>query len=113
MHKCCCWPTKENRGLRSTMQQSPRRQERGRRRRYRFLLLTRMVPPIGTNAVSIPKPPELLSLAQIRRDSEHLTAPTVIYPDPPLGFEEADLFERIAPDIRLRNLTRWLAENGG
>ena len=69
--------------------------------------------PLGTNAVFVPKAPELLALARIRTDSEHLTAPTVIYPDPPLGVEEADLFKRIAPDIRLLNLTRWLAEIGG
>lgn len=69
--------------------------------------------PNGGRVLFIPKPPELLSLARIRKDFEHLTAPTVIYPDPPLGVEEADLFERVAPDIRLLNLTRWLAENGG
>ena len=35
---------------------------------------------------------------------------TIVYPDPPLGAEEEQLFEKIAPHVRLRNLSQWLAE---
>jgi hypothetical protein len=57
-----------------------------------------------------PRPPELVSLAGLHRSAE---GPTIlVYPDPPLGAEEQRLFEEIAPDVRLRSLTEWVAEAG-
>ncbi len=70
------------------------------------------------------RPPELLSLASepISLGSAELrpleklptrtevTDPMIVYPDPPLGAEEEQLFENVAPHVRLRNLTRWLTE---
>ena len=34
----------------------------------------------------------------------------IVYPDPPLGDEEKQLFQKIAPHVRLQNLTQWLTE---
>lgn len=54
----------------------------------------------------LPRPPELISLAALN----DLTAATLVYPDPPIGAEEQRLFEVIAPAVRLRSMTEWLAE---
>jgi hypothetical protein len=63
------------------------------------------------DVVFLPRPPELISLASLedRADADV----TLVYPDPPLGSEEQRLFEVIAPKVRLRSLTEWLAEAGG
>jgi hypothetical protein len=54
----------------------------------------------------LPRPPELISLASL----DDLTDVTLVYPDPPIGTEEQRLFEIIAPSIRVRSMTEWLAE---
>jgi hypothetical protein len=54
----------------------------------------------------LPRPPELISLAALK----DLTTATLVYPDPPIGAEEQRLFEVIAPAVRLRSMTEWLAE---
>ncbi len=54
----------------------------------------------------LPRPPELISLAAL----DDLTTATLVYPDPPIGAEERRLFEVIAPAVRLRSMTEWLAE---
>lgn len=60
------------------------------------------------HVVFLPRPPELISLAGLE---DHADADvTLVYPDPPLGSEENRLFEVIAPRVRLRSLTEWLAE---
>lgn len=61
------------------------------------------------NAIFLPRPPELISLAVLdgRADKETV----LVYPDPPLGSEERRLFEIIAPSVRLRSLIEWLAES--
>jgi hypothetical protein len=60
------------------------------------------------DVVFLPRPPELISLANLEgRASADVT---LVYPDPPLGSEEQRLFEVIAPKVRLRSLTEWLAE---
>jgi hypothetical protein len=60
------------------------------------------------HVVFLPRPPELISLASLEdRAQAHVT---LVYPDPPLGAEEQRLFEIIAPHVRLRSLTEWLAE---
>lgn len=56
--------------------------------------------------VFLPRPPELVSLAGLTQQ----TAMTLVYPDPPIGAEEQRLFEIVAPTIRLRSITEWLAE---
>ena len=62
---------------------------------------------IYSNAVFLPRSPELVSLAGLSDHSgEHIL---VVYPDPPLGAEEQRLFEQIAPRYQLRSLTEWLA----
>lgn len=60
------------------------------------------------DVVFLPRPPELISLAGLegRADADV----TLVYPDPPLGSEEQRLFEVIAPKVRLRSLTEWLAD---
>lgn len=53
----------------------------------------------------LPRPPELIALAGLRKQEA-----TVVYPDPPIGAEEQRLFEIVAPKVRLRSITEWLAE---
>jgi hypothetical protein len=62
----------------------------------------------GERVRFLPRPPELISLAGLDREAEGQMV--LIYPDPPLGAEEQRLFEEIAPDVRLRSLTEWVAE---
>lgn len=64
----------------------------------------------GERVRFLPRPPELISLAGLDRDSSGQTV--IVYPDPPLGAEEQRLFEEIAPDVMLRSLTEWIAEAG-
>lgn len=61
------------------------------------------------DVVFLPRPPELISLV-VLGDREGKEA-VLVYPDPPLGSEEQRLFEVIAPNVRLRSLTEWLAES--
>ena len=49
------------------------------------------------------RPPELISLAALP-DS------TIVYPDPPLGTDEAQLFSKIAPNVRTHTLSKWMEE---
>lgn len=56
----------------------------------------------------VPRPPELISLAALPPIHE-VPEPTIVYPDPPLSAEEERLFELIAPHVRLRSFTEWLA----
>jgi hypothetical protein len=56
----------------------------------------------------LPRPPELISLAALPNQAE--AEVTLVYPDPPLGAEEQRLFEVVAPKVRLRSMTEWLAE---
>lgn len=62
------------------------------------------------HAVFLPRPPELISLAGLDKGAR--TDVTVVYPDPPIGAEEQRLFEVIAPTVRLRSLTEWIAQSG-
>ena len=52
--------------------------------------------------------PELLSLALLPpgTDGAHRD---IVYPGPPLGREEIELFANVAPDVRLLSLVEWLA----
>ncbi|MGR3591828.1 MAG: toll/interleukin-1 receptor domain-containing protein [Limimaricola soesokkakensis] len=64
----------------------------------------------GGNAIFLPRPPELISLACLNRETQSET--TLVYPDPPIGAEEQRLFEVIAPLVKLRSITEWIAESG-
>ena len=56
----------------------------------------------------LPRPPELISLAELARKGKDNG--TIVYPDPPLGVEEADLFAALGKGFELRSYTQWLAE---
>jgi hypothetical protein len=58
--------------------------------------------------VFVPRPPELISLCCLPGRDE-VPEPTIVYPDPPLSAEEERLFEEVAPGVRLRSFTEWLA----
>lgn len=61
-------------------------------------------------AVFLPRPPELISLAGLNCDAQ--SEVTLVYPDPPIGSEEQRLFEIIAPLVKLRSITEWIAQSG-
>ena len=58
--------------------------------------------------VFLPRPPELISLANLP-SATGVPGPVIVYPDPPLSAEEECLFADIAPHVRLLSLTEWLA----
>ena len=58
--------------------------------------------------VFVPRPPELISLVGLPPQKD-VPDPTIVYPDPPLSTEEGRLFENVAPRVRLRSLTEWVA----
>lgn len=58
--------------------------------------------------IFLPRPPELISLAGLPPVAD-VPEPIIIYPDPPLSAEEERLFEAVAPHVRLRSFTEWLA----
>ena len=61
----------------------------------------------NSEVLFMPRHPELISLANLPTRTE-VANPMIVYPDPPLGDEEEQLFQKIAPHVRLRNLTQWL-----
>lgn len=61
------------------------------------------------DAVFLPRPPELIYLAGL---GEAQAEATLVYPDPPIGSEEQRLFEVVAPKIKLRSITEWIAQSG-
>ncbi len=61
--------------------------------------------------VFVPRPPELISLAGLP-PPEKQPKVLMVYPDPPLSAEETKLFADVAPRVRLRSMTEWLAESG-
>lgn len=64
----------------------------------------------GEGVVFLPRPPELISLAGL---ADRAVADVVlVYPEPPIGAEEQRLFEVVAPRVRLRSMTEWLAGGG-
>ena len=62
----------------------------------------------SSRATFMARPPELLSLAALPNASgeERL----VVYPDPPLGIEELDLFSDVGHNLRLLSLNQWQME---
>jgi hypothetical protein len=64
----------------------------------------------GTNVSFLPRPPELIVLTVMK--SKTPPSDTLVYPDPPIGAEELNLFEKAAPGIKLLSVTEWLAGAG-
>jgi hypothetical protein len=62
----------------------------------------------GPNVTFLPRPPELISVAELTR--KVITSGTIVYPDPPLGAEETELFAAIGKGFQLRSCAQWLAE---
>ncbi|WP_230081049.1 MULTISPECIES: toll/interleukin-1 receptor domain-containing protein [Pseudomonas syringae group] len=60
------------------------------------------------DVIFVPRPPELISLANLPPESD-VPSPIIVYPDPPLSSEEERLFAAIAPRVQLRSLTEWKA----
>ncbi len=56
------------------------------------------------------RPPELISLAVLPADQSSAGS-AIVYPEPPLGTDEARLFSEIAPNVRTLTLTEWKEEN--
>lgn len=71
-------------------------------------------PPESTDIYFLPRPPELVSLATLPAPSlskgDFLT---LVYPDPPLGVEEAELFQTISPHVEVKSYTEWAAHDIG
>jgi TIR domain len=63
------------------------------------------------SVVFLPRPPELISLASLPPPTA-VPEPLIVYPDPPLSAEEQRLFEAVAPRVRLRSMTEWVAGAG-
>ena len=57
----------------------------------------------------MPRPPELISLANLSEGVDETDA-VIVYPGPPLSREEKRLFKKVAPRVRLRSLIEWAAE---
>ncbi len=60
--------------------------------------------------VFLTHPPELFSLAKLRLSARDGSL-AIVYPDPPLGSEELELFADVAHDVQLHSLTEWLGES--
>ena len=58
----------------------------------------------------IARPPELMTLAAML-DNDSGGERSIVYPGPPIGMEEAQLFSNVAPDVKLNILTDWLMED--
>ena len=57
----------------------------------------------------IARSPELMSLVNLPARADE-TDRYIVYPDPPLGQAEAQLFADIAHDVHVQSLRQWLAE---
>lgn len=55
------------------------------------------------------RPPELIALATLP-DHQSESGSTIVYPDPPLGTDEAQLFSKVAPNVRTYTLSKWMEE---
>ena len=66
-------------------------------------------PEAAPGVMFIPRPPEAISLANVPADVAGAD-PVIVYPGPPLGREEEELFTKVAPRVRLLTLMEWTAE---
>ena len=65
---------------------------------------------VDPGVLFLSRSPELLALATLSAVGEDATQ-EIVYPDPPLGVEEKDLFTAIARSVRVRALSEWLRRN--
>lgn len=66
-------------------------------------------PAASDGVMFMPRPPELISLANLPAGVEGRDA-VIVYPGPPLSREEQRLFNKVAPHVRLCSLIEWVAE---
>ena len=59
--------------------------------------------------IFLPRPPELIALTALTMTGRE-AAVTLVYPDPPIGAEEAGLFDAVAPSVNLRSYMEWVVE---
>jgi hypothetical protein len=64
----------------------------------------------GSNVSFLPRPPELIVLTALKNRTP--PSDTLVYPDPPIGAEEMNLFASAAPGVKLLSATEWLAGAG-
>ena len=67
--------------------------------------------PFHPQTLFMARAPELISLSSLPT-REGATERSIVYPDPPLSAEEAQLFANVGHNVRLHSLTEWLGENG-
>ena len=54
------------------------------------------------------RPPELLTLATLQL-SERNGSLTIVYPDPPLGSDELELFAEVSETLEVYTFSEWAA----
>ena len=77
-----------------------------------FLWKCRVVlcaPPSSPTLVFVPRSPELLMLAALPASATPGVISTVVYPDPPMGSEENEIFGIVSPNVHFSSLSSWLA----
>ena len=62
---------------------------------------------VGPGVLFLSRSPELFTLATLSAVGEDAMQ-EIVYPDPPLGVEEKDLFTAIAGSVQVRALSEWL-----
>lgn len=63
----------------------------------------------NTDAIFLPLPPELITLASLTQQLGDV-GPEIVYPGIPASIEEEGLFNNIAPKVRLFSMMEWTAE---
>jgi len=64
----------------------------------------------GPNVSFLPRPPELIILTALKERTP--PSDVLVYPDPPIGAEEMNLFATAAPGVKLLSVTEWVAGAG-
>lgn len=62
------------------------------------------------NVLFTARPPELISLAALP-NQQNGVGMAIVYPEPPLGVDEARLFSEIAPNVPILTLREWMEKN--
>lgn len=63
----------------------------------------------AADTVFVPRPPELIMLSNLDLTSGGVA---LVYPEPPIGAEEEELFHAIAPGVELLSMSEWRARSG-